>query len=137
MTIKAFMYRLTYDLSSSSFFFPAFSISSLEAVPTKVKKTDLPIMPPESEILPSLDDSEDNFSEDLADDDDDIEDQDEMVADEPLETLEEEDEDDDYDSEEDTPTLDTEMFKDGLYIIPITAYNLSSFMIINNIFVCY
>lgn len=37
-----------------------------------------------------------------------------MVADEPLETLEEEDEEDDYDSEEDTPTLDTEIFKDGM-----------------------
>lgn len=70
-------------------------------------------MPPESEILPSLDDSDDNFSEDLDDDEEDVTDQDEMVADEPLETLEEEDEEDDYDSEEDTPTLDTEIFKDG------------------------
>jgi len=85
-----------------------------KAVPTKVKKTDLPVLPPESEILPSLDDSDDNFSEDLDDDEEDVTDQDEMVADEPLETLEEEDEEEDYDSEEDTPTLDTEIFKDGL-----------------------
>lgn len=55
------------------------------AVPTKVKKTDLPVIPPESEILPSLDDSDDNFSTDLDD-----EDEDEMMADEPLETLEQE-----------------------------------------------
>lgn len=41
---------------------------SMFSVPTKVKKTDLPVIPPESEILPSLDDSEDNFSEDLDDD---------------------------------------------------------------------
>lgn len=41
----------------------------LFAVPTKVKKTDLPVIPPESEILPSLDDSDDNFSDDLDDDD--------------------------------------------------------------------
>ena len=39
------------------------------AVPTKVKKTDLPVIPPESEILPSLDDSDDNFSDDLDDED--------------------------------------------------------------------
>lgn len=39
-------------------------------VPTKVKKTDLPVSPPESEILPSLDDSDDNFSEDMEDDED-------------------------------------------------------------------
>jgi amyloid beta A4 protein len=41
----------------------------LFAVPTKVKKTDLPVIPPESEILPSLDDSDDSFSDDLDDDD--------------------------------------------------------------------
>lgn len=83
------------------------------AVPTKVKKTDLPVIPPESEILPSLDDSDDNFSDDL-DDDEDLDDQDEMMADEPLETLEEEDEDDDYESEEDTPVIDQDFMNDGL-----------------------
>lgn len=82
------------------------------AVPTKVKKTDLPVMPPESEILPSLDDSDDNFSDDL-DDDEDMDDQDEMMADEPLETLEEEDEDDDYESEEDQPVIDQDFMNDG------------------------
>lgn len=62
-----------------------FSMFDPIAVPTKVKKTDLPVIPPESEILPSLDDSDDNFSTDLDD-----EDEDEMMADEPLETLEQE-----------------------------------------------
>lgn len=81
-------------------------------VPTKVKKTDLPVIPPESEILPSLDDSDDNFSDDL-DDEEDLDDQDEMMADEPLETLEEEDEDDDYESEEDTPVVDQDFMNDG------------------------
>jgi hypothetical protein len=41
------------------------------------------------------------------------EDQDEMIADEPLETIEEEDEDDDYESEEDTPALDQDFMTDG------------------------
>lgn len=80
----------------------------------KVKKTDLPVIPPESEILPSLDDSDDNFSDDLDDDADSEEtDQDEMMADEPLETLDEEDEADDYDSEEDTPVVDQDFMNDG------------------------
>lgn len=82
-------------------------------VPTKVKKTDLPVMPPESEILPSLDDAEDNFSDDL-DDDDDLDDQDEMVVDEPPETLEEEEDEDDYESDEDSPSLDPEFSNDGM-----------------------
>ncbi|KAG5673791.1 hypothetical protein PVAND_003810 [Polypedilum vanderplanki] len=89
-----------------------------KVVPPKVKKTDLPILPPESEILPSLDDSEDNFSDDL-DEDEDLDDQDEMVADEPLETLEEEEDEDEYDSDEDTPTLDSEFPNDA---IPINDY---------------
>jgi len=75
-------------------------------------------MPPESEILPSLDDSEDNFSDDL-DDDEDIDDQDEMIADEPLETLEEEDDDDDYESDEETPALDSDFNNDGMIIMKI------------------
>ena len=85
------------------------------SVPTKVKKTDLPVIPPESEILPSLDDSDDNFSGSMDDDDEDdedIDDQDEMMADEPLETLEEEDEED-YESEEDTPVIDQDFINDG------------------------
>lgn len=40
------------------------------SVPLKVKKTDLPVIPAESEILPSLDDTDDNFSDDLDDDED-------------------------------------------------------------------
>lgn len=36
-----------------------------------------------------------------------------MMADEPLETLEEEDEDDDYESEEDTPAIDQDFMNDG------------------------
>lgn len=56
------------------------------AVPIKTKKTDLPIIPPESEILPSLDDSDD-FAESISDDDDDSSDQDEMIADEPLDAV--------------------------------------------------
>lgn len=69
-------------------------------------------MPPESEILPSLDDSEDNFSDDL-DEDEDIDDQDEMMADEPLETLEEEDDDDEYESEEEPSVLDQDFIGDN------------------------
>jgi hypothetical protein len=42
-----------------------------------------------------------------------VEDQDEMIADEPLETIEEEDEDDDYESEEDTPAIDQDFMNDG------------------------
>lgn len=79
-------------------------------------------MPPESEILPSLDDSEDNFSDDL-DDDEDLDDQDEMVADEPLETLEEEDDDDDYESDEETPALDSDFINDGIKIMNIVIYH--------------
>lgn len=91
------------------------------------------MIPAESEILPSLDDSDDNFSDDLDDDEDlgktgtwlsqkikvgfnvmnKLDDQDEMMADEPLETLEEEDEDDDYESEEDTPVIDQDFMNDG------------------------
>lgn len=55
------------------------------AVPTKSKKTDLPIIPPESEILPSLDDNDD-FSDNIGDDED-SSDQDEMIADEPLDSV--------------------------------------------------
>lgn len=44
----------------------------------KMKKTDLPVMP-ESEILPSLDDSEDNISDDSEDEEFD-EEEDEMVS---------------------------------------------------------
>ncbi|CAO1422906.1 unnamed protein product [Diamesa hyperborea] len=84
-----------------------------KAVPMKVKKTDLPVLPPESEILPSLDDSEDNLSDDIEDED--IEDEDEMMADEPLENLEEEEEDeDDYESEEDQPSaIDQDFINDN------------------------
>ena len=100
--------------------------AKISAVPTKVKKTDLPVLPPESEILPSLDDSEDNFSDDLDNDDEDLEDQDEMVVDEPLDTLEEEEEEDeDYESEEDVPALDSDFSKDGEKI------NFIHFKIIN------
>jgi hypothetical protein len=48
----------------------------------------------------------------MDDDDEDIDDQDEMMADEPLETLEEEDEED-YESEEDTPVIDQDFMNDG------------------------
>lgn len=79
-------------------------------------------MPPESEILPSLDDSEDNFSDDLEDDDE-LDDQDEMIADEPLETLEEEDDDDDYESDEETPAIDSDFINDGMKILNIVIYH--------------
>lgn len=111
-----------------------FNLFSVFSVPTKVKKTDLPVIPPESEILPSLDDSDDNFSDDLEDDEDlgkiiqasgflrsrlkiflCTDDQDEMMADEPLETLEEEDEEEDYESEEDTPVIDQDFMNDGTH----------------------
>lgn len=93
------------------FYFPF--VTFFAAVPMKVKKTDLPVLPPESEILPSLDDSEDNLSDDIEDED--IEDEDEMMADEPLENLEEEEEDeDDYESEEDQPSaIDQDFINDN------------------------
>ena len=58
----------------------------------KVKKTDLPVLPPETDILflPALDDDEDTEDEDNDDDDED------MMADEGVDT-----DDDDYDSDED------------------------------------
>lgn len=84
-------------------------------------------MPPESEILPSLDDDE-NFSDDL-DDDEDLDDQDEMVADEPLETLEEEDDDDDYESDEDSPALDSDFINDGMSAFVVDViYHLSNYI---------
>lgn len=56
------------------------------AVPTKIKKTDLPIVPSlDSDINPSTEDSDD-ISADLSEDQD-SEDQDEMIADEPLEAV--------------------------------------------------
>lgn len=60
----------------------------------KVKKTDLPVLPSEQEILPSLDDEADEADEDDEDDNDEDED---MMADEAAES----DDDDDYESDED------------------------------------
>lgn len=60
----------------------------------KVKKTDLPVMPPsDQEILPSLDDEADEAQDD--NDEDDMDDDEDMMADEA------DTDDDDYDSEED------------------------------------
>ena len=75
------------------------------------------MIPPESEILPSLDDSDDNFSDDLDDDEDLDDDQDTMMADEPLETMEEEDEDEDYESDEDSPVIDQDFMNDGNFFV--------------------
>ncbi|XP_055635435.1 amyloid-beta-like protein isoform X2 [Toxorhynchites rutilus septentrionalis] len=66
-------------------------------VPMKVKKTDLPVLPQETEVLPALDDTEPDNSEDDDDEDDFDDDEDEdMLGDEPIES-----DDDEYDSEED------------------------------------
>lgn len=65
----------------------------------KVKKTDLPVMPSEQEILPSLDDEADEADED---DDDDNDEEEDMMADEAAET----DDDDDYESDEDLDDRD-------------------------------
>ncbi|XP_050100655.1 amyloid-beta-like protein isoform X2 [Anopheles aquasalis] len=70
-------------------------------VPMKVKKTDLPVLPQDTDMLPPLDDASDaisdNNSEDEDDDDDiDDEEEEEMMGDEPIES-----DDDEYDSEED------------------------------------
>jgi amyloid beta A4 protein len=63
----------------------------------KIKKTDLPVLPPESEILPSLDDADSEDEEE--DDEDEIDDDDEdMMADEAAD-------DEEYDSDEDTADL--------------------------------
>lgn len=63
----------------------------------KVKKTDLPVLPSEQEVLPSLDDDADDVDEE--DDDDEEED---MMADEAAES----DDDDDYESDEDLDDRD-------------------------------
>lgn len=70
-------------------------ISGFSSDTIKVKKTDLPVLPPESDILPSLDDTE--IEETLDEDEDDIEDDEDMLADEAADS----DDDDDYDSDED------------------------------------
>lgn len=61
----------------------------------KVKKTDLPIIHTESDILPSIDDVDADNSQD--DDDDDLDDDEDMIADDIADS-----EDDDYDSDEDS-----------------------------------
>lgn len=61
----------------------------------KVKKTDLPPIIQTDDVLPSLDDSDIDESQD--EDDDDTDDEDDMMADEAAEA-----DDDDYDSDEDT-----------------------------------
>lgn len=58
-----------------------------------MKKTDLPVIPSEQEILPSLDDEADEADEEEDDDNDEEED---MMADEAAES----EDDDDYESDE-------------------------------------
>lgn len=67
-------------------------------VPMKVKKTDLPVLPQETEVLPALDDATDADNSEDDDDEDDIDDDEDedMLGDEPIES-----DDDEYDSEED------------------------------------
>lgn len=64
----------------------------------KVKKTDLPVLPQETEVLPALDDATDADNSEDDDDEDDIDDDEDedMLGDEPIES-----DDDEYDSEED------------------------------------
>lgn len=63
----------------------------------KVKKTDLPVLPPEQDILPSLDDESDESQSDVDDDQGDVDmDDDEMMADEGASDSD----DDDYDDED-------------------------------------
>lgn len=63
----------------------------------KVKKTDLPVLPPEQDILPSLDDESDESQSDIDEDQDDVDmDDDEMMADEGASDSD----DDDYDDED-------------------------------------
>lgn len=84
-------YNFAYEISTFLFF------SDIESM--KVKKTDLPVLPPEQDILPSLDDEEDDSQsiDEDDDDDDDIEDEEDMMADEAVES----DDDDDYDDDSD------------------------------------
>jgi amyloid beta A4 protein len=63
----------------------------------KIKKTDLPVMPPESDILPSLDDADSEDEEEEEEDEIDDDDED-MMADEAAD-------DEEYDSEEDGADL--------------------------------
>lgn len=63
----------------------------------KVKKTDLPVLPPEQDILPSLDDESDESQSGVDDDQGDVDmDDDEMMADEGASDSD----DDDYDDED-------------------------------------
>lgn len=73
--------------------------SSTESI--KVKKTDLPVIPPDSDqdILPSFDDEADDIQDDEEDDDDLDEDED-MMADEATETDDDDYDDDDIDESE-------------------------------------
>lgn len=64
----------------------------------KVKKTDLPVLPPEQDILPSLDDESDESQSDIDDDQDDVDmDDDEMMA---ADEGAGDSDDDDYDDED-------------------------------------
>lgn len=63
----------------------------------KVKKTDLPVLPQDTDILPSLDDTEADTSDIEEDEDDNDDDDEDMMADEAVDT-----DDDDYESDEDT-----------------------------------
>lgn len=86
-------YYFYFDAPEHLKFILAFLVA---AEPMKVKKTDLPVLPPEQDVLPSLDDEEDDSQS--ADDDDEDEDDmdDDMMADEAAS----EPEDDDYDDDE-------------------------------------
>lgn len=65
-----------------------------------VKKTDLPVMQTDQDILPSLDDDTDDSQGDDMDDEDDMDDDEDMMADEAAETDEDEYEDEDIDDSE-------------------------------------
>ncbi|XP_031635265.1 amyloid-beta-like protein, partial [Contarinia nasturtii] len=87
----------------------------------KVKKTDLPVMPPE-DILPSLDDEADDIDDDT--DEDDIESDEDMLADEGSDNDDEYDEDIDESEQEDEETwnkLSTPHFKNGIEFVSSTS----------------
>lgn len=48
-----------------------------------------------------------------------------MMADEPLETMEEEDEDEDYESEEDTPVIDQDFMNDGRALAKFAIHSIN------------
>lgn len=102
-----------YNISLTFPFVILFPSRFFAAVPMKVKKTDLPVLPQDTDMLPALDDGSDGASDNNSEDDEeedemDDEEDEEMLGDEPIESEDDEyDSDEDFDSGSDKPAADT------------------------------